>query len=188
MMKAAFVKITPTQESQLIRLRRALLILWLHAKHLLTGCRLQLLVISDQVPVIISGESISICWEVKGCHRITINDSLILAGTARLIRFNPERLAYPLVIRFHGCRHNLVKVFAAPPVQLKAKPLSFIKNQSLPVLNARLDSLSAVNGGITLRQAPFSNLRFYTLSENSVAIGPQLHIQLDNCVLPEINP
>jgi len=49
-------------------------------------------------------------WEVKGCYKIIINDSIVLSGSTNIVHFDSKLISDQLKIRFYGCKDIIEKI------------------------------------------------------------------------------
>ena len=102
-----------------LKMKRHLMIKLLYSAYCVFRQRLQLRSISSPDPVILNGNYFTMFWEVKGCYKIIINDSIVLAGSTNVVHFDSERVQDQMRIMFYGCKETIEKIVEIHKVNVR---------------------------------------------------------------------
>lgn len=93
------------------------IILWDWLVMALTKHQLQLTTLTLKESFIRSGSNYTVCWRVKGCYKIEVNESTILTGRSAQLVLKHQAKSTHLTITFFGIQNTIKK---SMPLQILA--------------------------------------------------------------------
>lgn len=172
---------------QPVKLKFLFMIQWLYLTNRLSAQSLELISVSEPPPFIFYNSYFTLSWQVKGCHRIIVNNIAVLPGNVGQIQVNPQQMSGSLQLCFEGCGQTIVKTYPLLPLCLQTKQLSHIvlQDRELKQLQA---SFPKQPGNVKLFPMDVPGFHFQARLIDLVTFPSLLQVQLEAFELPEYNP
>ena len=142
--------------------------------------------------IITKGNELGVFWEVRGCHKIVIENSIVLPGNGVGFNFLYNGTFDTLIISFYGIdkiysetitiRSNSVDILTDFEHSLKLPNLS-----KVPLVNSKF--LLKFNNSWALEEKKMSLKRFEVTNQKNIYIQKDLKkVQLDEFILDNYKP
>ncbi len=158
------------------------IILWDWLVIALTKRQLQLTTFTLKESFIRSGANYTVCWRVKGCYKIIVNETTILTGRSAQLVLKHQAKNTHLTIHFFGIKNTVKKTIPLPILELSNETNFTYKDKILKPVNTLLPKLNS--------NALPNRLNFITPLA-TIKLQKQLTIQLpilQTIQLPLYNP
>lgn len=128
---------------------------------------------------IVQSVDVELCWEVKGCHKIRINELGTFPGSISGVRFPFQHAMNPIMVTFYGTNKNrFSKELWIESYQVKLVD-KFIRKNEIPDL--------------VLNRAHLESCSFQNLTTDEAAIDlnlidlTNLEVELNTAKIPSFN-